>query len=444
MPGARAFRALRFTPEAGRLADLIAPPYDVINEAERERLASKGPHNIVRLALPEGDADPAKPGNRYERAGALMAEWRAGGVLAEEAEASLTIIREEFESGGRTRRRTGVQAAVRLDRYQERPGRPGGEGEVFPHERTLSGPRADRLALMRATRANLSPVFLLVPDSSGEIRSALAEIAAREPDHDIRGPDEARRRCWIERDSAMVERLEEATAGLPAVIADGHHRYETALAYRDEVAQAGKDPGKAAHVLCHIVPVEDEGLVVLPCHRMVKPGTPVEVEKLLAALGGNFELREITREEAFRYPTEQPAGGGRRGFVLAVGSPARLFRAELRDRAVRAVQAVIDELAPDRAEAWLGLDVSCLHLLVIEDVLGVTPDEVARGGCVTYTRDAEETVRAAESEGRLGFILRPVPPRAVLDVACAGQRMPQKSTYFHPKVAAGFAMRLLK
>jgi uncharacterized protein (DUF1015 family) len=428
--GVRAFRALRFTPEAGDLADLIAPPYDVIDAAQRERLGSKSPFNIVNLTLPLGEADPAEPGNRYECAGALISDWKEKGILTHEAEPSLTVLREEFRVDCRECRRTGVQAAVRLGRY--------GEGEISPHERTLDGPRADRLALVRATKANLSSVFLLVSDGSGEVRECLAEITAREPDHDVQGPDEARRLVWFEREAATIERLQESLSGLAAVIADGHHRYETALAYRDELAGGQGGPGEAAHVLCHVVPVEDEGLVVLPTHRTVTPKRAADAEKLVAALRAKFALEEVSREEAAVYAASPPATGDAQGFCVVLGRPARVLRAELRDAAEMIARA------PEHHPAWRALDVPCLHLLVIEDILGIAHEEVAAGGRVKYSRDAGETISAVESEGGIGFILRPTPPEAVLDVARAGERMPQKSTYFYPKVAAGLTMRSLR
>ena len=437
MPGARAFRALRFSAQAGKLADLVAPPYDVIKGAERDRLGSKDVHNdalnIVELTLPEGDSDPGVPGNRYERAGALMSEWREQGVLVEDAEPSLTVIQEEFDHDGRACLRTGVQAAVGLETS--------GEGRVFRHERTLPGPRLDRLALMRTTKANLSPVFLLVSDEPGEMRAALAEVTARAPDHDVRGAPlgktAARTRVWIERGSTLIERIEKAVAVRPAVIADGHHRYETALAYRDELARAGEDAGGAAHVLCHMVPVEDEGLVVLPYHRAVRPKDAADAEKLLSALEDRFDIEEVSREQVADFASGAPGEDARQGFVLATGNPVRLYRARLRDRAAMAARS------PEHGDEWRGLDVSCLHVLVIEDVLGITPDEVAGGEYVAYSSDLEETVAAVETEGRLGFIVRPTPAEAVLAVARAGELMPQKSTYFFPKVAAGFAMRSL-
>jgi uncharacterized protein (DUF1015 family) len=433
MPIARAFRALRFSTHAGKLADLVAPPYDVIKGAERDRFKSKSAHNVVALTLPEGDSDLDVPGNRYERAGALMAKWREQGVFVRDAEPSLTVVQEEFNHDGRTCLRTGVQAAVGLDSC--------GEGRVFGHERTLPGPRDDRLALMRATKANLSPVFLLVSDETGEMRAALAEVTARAPDHDVRsaplGKTAARTRVWIERGSRLIERLEKAVADRPAVVADGHHRYETALTYRDEIVRAGKDPGGAAHVLCHMVPVEDEGLVVLPYHRAVKPKDAADAEKLPSALEDRFEVKEVSREQAADFASSAPGEDGRQCFVVATGNPARFHRARLRDPAAMAARS------PEHGEEWRGLDVSCLHVLVLEDMLGITPDEIARGEYVTYSSDLGEIVSAVEADGRLGFILRPTPAEAVLAVARAGELMPQKSTYFFPKVAAGFAMRSL-
>ena len=427
MPDARAFRALRFTAKAGAIESLVAPPYDVMSAEARANLAAKSPHNIVHLTLPEGDADGGGSEGRYERAAGLLKDWLGSGAIEVEAEPSVTVVQEVFSADGTQRRRTGVEVAVRLASY--------GEGEIYPHERTLEPPKIDRLALMKATKAQLGPAFLLVPDEDGELRGAIGDMCSREPDVSIAGPDDARRRIWYERDEGRLRRIERALAGRPAVIADGHHRYETALNYRDDLGASGND--SAAFVLCHVVPVGDQGLVVLPTHRVVQPASPVKPAELLAELEANFEVEEIAREPAIEFARRAPAEGEAQGFVIALGRPPEFRLLTLREAGAMA------ERSPDRAEAWRALDVPCLHLLVIEDVLGITPGEVASGRRISYSHDAATVVAAVEHEGGLGFILRPTTPEAVSMVARAGEKMPQKSTYFYPKVAAGLAMRLM-
>jgi uncharacterized protein (DUF1015 family) len=430
VPEAKAFRALRFTAKAGRVEDLVAPPYDVISSADRARLAARSRHNIVHITLPGGPADAGLLGDRYGHAAKLLGRWLDSGALEVEAEPSMTVVREIFTHDGRELARTGVETAVRLSAY--------GEGDVYPHERTLSAPKADRLALMRATRAQPGPVFMLVPDEKGDLREAIAAASARAPDHEISGPDDASRCAWIERDAEKLAAIERAMADRPAIIADGHHRYETALGYRDEVAGAEGDPGEAAFVLAHIVPIGDAGLVVQPTHRAVGRGTGPDADAFLGELGKAFDVQPVTREEALEFARTEPASGDAQAFIVAVGRPARLLRATLRD------PAAMDARAPERAAAWRALDVPCLHLLVLEDILGVTPEQVA-SGAVSYSHDAAGAIVAAvECEDVIGFIMRPTPAGAVAAVARAGERMPQKSTYFYPKVASGFAMRLLK
>jgi uncharacterized protein (DUF1015 family) len=291
---------------------------------------------------------------------------------------------------------------------------------------------------MRATRANLSPIFVLVPDEDGALRAALDEACAREPDVSLSGPDAARRRVWLERDAASLSRIEALLTDRPAVLADGHHRYETALCYRDELASQGADTAEADLILCHVVPTDDPGLVVLPTHRVVTPRGSAGPERLLAALGERFEVSQVSREEAVAFAHRAPEPGQRQAFVVALGRPARLYRATLRDAGEMARRA------PDRAPAWRELDVPCLHLLVIEDILGIGAVESGPGRPISYTHDASAAIAAAEHEGGVSFILRPTTPDSVAAVARAGERMPQKSTYFHPKVAAGFAMRRLR
>jgi uncharacterized protein (DUF1015 family) len=429
MPVVKAFKTLRYTGAAGELQDVVAPPYDVIGPEERATLAARSEYNLVNLLLPEGLRDASVPDNRYDHARSILARWMKAGALAVESEPSMTVVEERFSVEGRDLARTGVEVALKLERF--------GEGTVYPHERTLSAPRADRLALFRATKTNLSPVFALVPDEDGSLRAVLAEIASRDADACVDGPDDAARRTWIERSPALIARIERALAARPAVLADGHHRYETALAYRDELTAAGVDPGEAAYMLCHIVPVEDEGLVVLPTHRVVRPKGHLDADGVLGRLKEFFDLSDVSHEGAVEFAKVAPEKGAVPEFIVAVGSPSTLVKARLRD-----LNAVRD-LTPERADAWRELDVTCVHVLAIERVMGITAEEVASGGMVTYSHDAAESIAESAVVGGVGYIMRPTPAWAVSAVARSGERMPQKSTYFYPKVAAGFAMRLL-
>jgi len=430
VPEAKAFRALRFSSRAGGIEDVVTPPYDVIDPADRARFAGSSTHNLVHLTLPEGPADGSVSGNRYERAAKLLKSWLDSGALEVEAGPSMTVVRETFTHDGAEFARTGVEVAMRLASYEE--------GSIFPHERTLSAPKADRLSLMRATATQPEPVFMLVPDEDGDLRHAIAAMTSREPDHAISGPDEAKRSAWIERDSEKLAAVERAMAGLPAIIADGHHRYETALAYRDELAAAGGDPGEAAFVLAHVVPIGDAGLVVQPTHRTLARPAGLDMDTFLSKLEEKFAVEPITRDGAVEFARSEPSGAEPQAFVVALGGPERLLRATLKDA------SAMDARAPDRAGAWRALDVPCLHLLVLEDMLGITPEEIT-AGAAKYGHDAAEAIASAvDGADSISFILRPTPPGAVAAVARAGERMPQKSTYFYPKVASGFAMRLLK
>jgi len=424
VPQAKAFRALRFSPRAGGIEELVSPPYDVMGPADRARFAGRSEHNLVHLTLPEG------PGDRYERAAALLNEWLDSGAVEVEAVPSMTVVREAFTHDGGEFARTGIEVAMRLAAYEE--------CIIFPHERTLSAPKADRLSLMRATATQPEPVFMLVPDEKGDLRRAIAAASEREPDHEISGPDEARRSAWIERDSERLAAVERAMADRPAIIADGHHRYETALAYRDEVAAAKGEGGEAAFVLAHVVPIGDAGLVVQPTHRTLGRPAGLDMDAFLSKLKEKFAVEPVTREDVIEFARKEPSPGEAQAFVVALGGPERLLRATLKDAATMTTRT------PDRADAWRALDVPCLHLLVIEDMLGITPDQIT-AGAARYSHDAAEAIASAvEGTDSISFILRPTPPGAVAAVARAGERMPQKSTYFYPKVASGFAMRLLR
>lgn len=424
-----AFRALRYGAGAGRLADLLAPPYDVVGAAERRELASRSPHNLVHLLLPEGEDEGGLLESRYDRARRLLRSWVESGVLEADGRPSMLVVRERFRLHGGERVRTGIEAALTLCRY--------GEGDVFPHEHTIEGPRADRLRLLRAVRTNLSQVLVLVPDADGALRELMERATGARPDHEIEGPDAASRSVWRIYDEGITSAFAEAAARRPAVIADGHHRYETALAYRDELRARGTGAGEASAVLCHVVPVEDPGLAVLPTHRVVTPRRPVARGSLIEGLGACFEMEPVDRDRLRAFARAAPGEGSPPEFAVAFGRPIEIRLARLRDGDSMARRA------PGRAEAWRGLDVAAAHLLVMEDLLGVSEGDLTRGGLVSYTHDGEAALAAAAAEGGVAIVLRPTPPGAVVRVACAGERMPQKSTYFYPKVAAGVALRPL-
>jgi len=406
------FHALRYSPSAGPLADLVAPPYDVIDERERERLAASSPTNAIHLILPRGE----RP---YEAAAALLGEWRRDGRLEVDGEPGMLLYAQRFSYGGITSERWGLLAALQLE--------PLDGGVVLPHERTLAAPKADRLNLVRACRTNLSPIFGLVDaplDLAGLAAGALsvAEFTDRAG---------VSHRLWRLTDPKTVGALQESFASEQVFIADGHHRYETALAYRDErraaeVAGAGSRPFD--FILFYLCSTRDPGLVVLPTHRLLAQAPPAA--ELEARWADELSIETFTDPRSLAATLaaapSQP-GRPRVGIVRRGTAECRLLEAGPGSGASRALAAL---------EGPLGsLDVSLLHHVVLP---GIPADRFV------YTHDDAETL-AGISTGAYELAALVPSPRVddVLAISRAGLTMPQKSTYFHPKVLTGLAFHQL-
>jgi uncharacterized protein (DUF1015 family) len=436
MPELQAFRALRFDPGVvGSLADVISPPYDVISPERQAILAARHPRNAVWVDLP-----PAEPGDdpevKYRRAGAAFAAWRADGTLRADPEPGVYAYEQSFTLPGGSERRLqrGFFARLRLEPFGPGSG-------VLPHERTMSGPKEDRYRLMEATAANLSPVVILYrdgPDRPAE--RALAEICESPALIDVTDDEGVRHRVW--RDLAggpgSPGAVLLATAGAaPLTIADGHHRYETALRYAHEhgaLPPAGPLPpapapvdGSSADRILTLLLAADHGLAVLATHRVVRGGP--SGAGLIEACRELFEVEPMAtaRELIAAFPPGAAGPGGR--FGLWTGERAAILRAR-----PSAFGPVVD---PAAAETLRWLDVSLLAV-ALERLAGLDREAAAAGGRLTYTKDAAEAVALVDRrDGDAAFLLDPTPPEDVIEVAAAGGVMPQKSTYFYPKPVSG-------
>lgn len=406
------FHALRYSEQAGPLAGLVAPPYDVIDERERERLAASSATNAIHLILPRGE----RP---YEAAAELLDAWRRDGRLARDAEPGMLLYAQRFAHGGSTVERWGLLAALRLESLDG--------GVVLPHERTLAAPKADRLNLVRACRTNLSPIFGLVdaPLDLAGLATSAPSVAEWTDRHGVG------HRLWRIVDPKALASLRERTSPEQVFIADGHHRYETALAYRDERRAAdGSAPGTKDYdfILFYLCSTRDPGLVVLPTHRLLDRAP--DAAELEARWQGELSVRRL------------PDARSLAAEILAAPSPPDRPRVGIVRRG--ATEALLLEASPDsaagRALAKLdgplrSLDVSLLHQVVLP---GIPADRFV------YTHDDAEALGAISSGSHELAALVP-PPRVtdVLAISRAGLTMPQKSTYFHPKVLTGLAFHEL-
>ena len=432
MPEIRPFRALRFDPTTvGDLADVVAPPYDVIDADEHARLLARHPSNVVRLDLPE-DAQGDEPDDRYRRAARTLAGWRSGGVLRKDPHPSIYVYEQTYRVPGTTVERTqrGFFGRLRLEAF-------GPDSGVLPHERTLSGPKEDRYKLLRATGVNTSPVVGLIEDRDGTVARALADWSAGAPEVDIVDGDGTRHRLWsVPADGDATEPvgaiLAAAAAGSVA-IADGHHRYETALRYRDErrMSRSCEEDPAFDYLLTLFLPV-DAPLTVLPTHRLVSGLDPAAIADLPSRAEALFDVEAGVTADELRssFDAAGLAAGGAGRFGLWTASGGARLRAR-RDR-VRTVPArgvggrpgLGRGPAGRRARAALGIDA-----------------EAVADGAIAYTKSASDAIgRVDAGDAVAAFLLEPTPVASIIAVAGDGDVMPQKSTYFYPKALTGLVI----
>jgi len=437
VPVVRPFRALRYSPEAvADLASVVAPPYDVIGPEEHRRLLARDPRNVVRLDLPSPVVGDADPDERYRRASRLLAEWRGDGTLRRDPRPTVSVVEEAYCLPGREdeRLRRGFFASVRLE--------PFGAG-VRAHERTMTGPKEDRYRLLRATGVNTSPVVAMYDDPSGRAAELLAQVTAAPPGLDIVDEHGVRHRLWtvVAGAGSAADELCELASGATLTIADGHHRYETALRYRDERrvgSPDGADLGSEQVLMLLLEPLAGP-LDILPTHRVVLGLGDEGVADLEARLPDLFDVeRDIAVERLLAAfgPLGGTAGGGGR-FGLWTRSGGSILRAR-RD-------AIAAHLPPG-GPALRRLDVSLLGA-ALQALAGIDAAAIAAGDRVAYSKDAAEAVtlvRDRTDGADAAFLLESTPAAEIMAVAAEGDVMPQKSTCIYPKALTGLVINPLE
>jgi uncharacterized protein (DUF1015 family) len=410
-------RALHYNLEkTGGLQDVIAPPYDVIDSRQRAELEAKSPYNVVRVDLPSGH-DP------YENAAAQLAEWRSEEVVVQDGTPTLWVLEQRYLGpDGRERTRRGFLARVRVEEY--------GAGRIRPHERTHPGPKEDRLRLTRATKANLSPIFSLYSDPDRAAWAVLGPGTKAEPWADAIDEDGTVNRLWRIADIDTIDAVKVALSTSELLIADGHHRYETARIYADEIGGEGEH----RFTLMCLVALEDPGLTVFPTHRLLKGLRPDQHESLANALRSSFDVEEL---DGFDGLAPQAAPGTiRMGYLDAHFQ--RPFLLTLKE------QAIADAALPDHSEAYRMLDTAVLEALILKSTLRMSDEDIDHLSGLGYTRDARQAIELVRrGEYDVAFLMAPAPIERVQAVAAAGESMPPKSTYFYPKVPTGLVFNPL-
>ena len=428
------FRGWRYDlGQVGDLSDVTAPPYDVISPAQQKELYERHPCNVIRLILNREDPGDENLDLKYERAANFLQQWQGNGTLLQEREEALYVYHQEFTWEGRNYTRRGFLGRLRLDEF--------GEGNVFPHEQTLSGPKADRLALTKACRTNLSPIFGLYPDAKSIVQEPL-EVAIRSltglvaTDH-----LGVIHRVWPVKDHAVIQQVREHLHQKPIFIADGHHRYETALNYRRWLQSEDKlkDANAPANfVLMHFVGMSDPGLAILPTHRLVAGLPDLTVENLREVLGSHFELEDMGAGPAGAAETWGmiDADGGQDILGFGTAADGRWLFARVKDDSPMAT------LAADHSEAWRALGVSLLHKLALEHLIGSR--FAAAQPSLKYVHLVDEVNDAIAARScQLACLVPPAGIDHVEEIASHRETMPPKSTYFYPKLLSGLVFNPL-
>ena len=409
-------RALHYDLDrTGGLQNVVAPPYDVIDAEQRARLESRSPYNVVQIDLPTGE-------HPYESAARLFEQWQSEGVIVQDDEPAIYALEQQYSGpDGTPRTRRGFLARVRVEEY--------GPGRIRPHERTHPGPREDRLRLTRATKANLSPIFSLFDDPEGTATAPLHDAMSGEPFGQATDEDGTVNRIWRITDPTTIEKITGALIDTELLIADGHHRYETARVYAEEIG--GEGPQR--YVLMDLVALEDPGLTVFPTHRLLRNLRPDQHETLANAIRRDFDLErlETTAELA-------PPASDRITFGYIDSHLKQPFRLTLKD------QAIADKALADHAAPYRRLDTAVLEALILKGALGMTDEDIDHLEGLGYARDFDNALELVQNgEYDVAFFVAPTPIGRVREVAAAGESMPPKSTYFFPKVPTGLVFNRL-
>ncbi|MGH2634177.1 MAG: DUF1015 domain-containing protein [Tepidiformaceae bacterium] len=429
MPQLLPFRGLRYTAAAGRISSVLAPPYDVITPAQQRALEGRSPYNAVRLELAEGGDE------RYERVAELIEEWAAKGIVARDEVQMLYVYEQRFAEAGRDYQRRALITAVEAQPWEE--------GAVKPHEFTMSGPKEDRLKLLEATRIQFSPVFMIARDRAGQLTQFLdSTMASREPDVSGQTADGDEHRLWVVEAGRYEMRQLAPLLSESFYIADVHHRYETSVTYKNLRAEEGKleRDHPARFAMTAVVAASDPGLIIRPIHRVVPRPAPGDWR---ATLEPSFEVGTVDGV---------PTGTGRAealdallasgpGAIVALGLDGQgsVHLLRLKDAA-----ALATRVPAARSERWAAIPPNVLRYGVLEPLWQITDDDL-RLGAVLYTHDTGEVLElAAANPGAVSFLLNPVGIEEVMALADQGERMPQKSTFFHPKLGTGLVFNPLE
>ncbi len=434
MAEVRPLQALRYAiDKVGELAQVITPPYDVISPAAQIEYYRRSPYNIIRLELGKDESTDNTLNNVYTRAAATLAEWRLQGFLQQDAVPGYYLYQQRFTYDGQHFTRTSLLARVRLEAWSSRV--------VLPHENTLAKAKDDRLKLYRACATNFSPIMSLYDDPQGRMRRLLNSYAENAAIQVVDEVGEEHRLQPIT-DAQQIALIQDFFAQRQLYIADGHHRYETALAYRAEIQeQRGMlHPDDAVNfTLMALIDIDDPGMLVLPTHRLLFGLSQQALAGLSAErLAQYFTVRTLENAVTSGTIQEQLAQAGQQGTALVVKTAGQTLLLQLNERGRQRMEQ------SGHTPAWNALDVAIVQKLILEDMLGLHAEDMTAGTHVRYSHNSQQALQTVQSgEAQAAIFLNGTPLRQVTDVAQADDRMPQKSTYLYPKLITGLVMNPL-
>lgn len=413
------FCALRFTPKAGNIKNLVCPPYDILSAAERNKFLETDENNIIRLESPE------QTEQGYAEAKLELERRIKENIMAKDSVPALYIYEESFSVNGKNYSFRGVSAYVKLCEFSE--------GIILPHEHTLSKAKTDRLNLLKATGCSFSQIYSLYSDTDGKIPQLINELSAGAPNTEFTDFENVTHRMWIAEKSEKTAELCRLFKDKKLYIADGHHRYETALNYKKLLNLQGEKSDNADYIMMFLVDMQNDGLVVFPTHRIIFGLENFSSEKLIEKASEYFLISKsdnVESELKTYYENGETAFGyfdGTQTYIMVLKS-----------------KNIMEKLLPDTGAALKSLDVTVLHSIILENILGIDKENLANQINLKYTRSTDEAENAVKNGANCCFILNPTRISEIADVASQGDTMPQKSTYFYPKLITGLIVNKIK
>lgn len=422
----KGYKGLRFNCEkAGKIEELVCPPYDIISDQQREEYIKTNPHNIIRLELPKGD-------DKYNKAAEILKDWLEKGILVKEDKPAIYIYEEEFTAYGERKAIKGIICRVKLEEFSK--------GIILPHEFTLSKAKEDRLNLMKATNCNFSQIYSLYMDGGKNTLGKIDSLSKSEPDIQLQDNDNVTHRMWIIKDEKAIADICSDFTDRKLYIADGHHRYETALNYRNYLREQGlaKEGDACDYQMMMLVDMEHPGLVVFPTHRLVRNLDSFNAERVIDGCKEYFDVTEHSDINTIESTLMELYNQGKKAYAFYCGGSSYKLLV-LKDT------NIIKKLLPNASTATQQLDVTILHTLILEKIFGIDAENMAKQINLTYTKIFDEAISPVQQgNSQCAFILNPTRVSEIREVASNGEKMPQKSTYFYPKMITGLVMNQLE